>query len=521
MEQSTVSFKSKILDFGSLFGTINENDEITVYSELGKKTYIIKTKDIDKIVLISVDDTNDITLWEKDAFLNNIYNIYDIVITGDFVFDVSAQRFNVSISELNENLLGFETYYIEKYDWEKIFPINEQRDDIFHSLIKDITAPSINLIAKMNTKANSFVDLIELYQKRDFITNEFIQDVRKTSSEIPELDFLKSHNFRSNMIFPIISDAKYIYDDGELFIDDDDTRKIFYDADTYGENYDILQLSQLEEINILHAGFKSADITPNRLSFNDAKRIEYFGGELPDIVTRYKKGKLATEVLPIYTAYKPVNPNNNYYTFNANTSFFGYRNITPNYPFELSGKFHNNTIFQNRYVRGTLHHLVDNPDITNINKNPNCIVCAGTPKTGEHIYYSDKDPYVKPGKDFNLSISKEPSHVPYLKGEDVSLIGFLVRSPYYINPDFNTLNKKQFHLEKYILEHYGGYLNIIERYFFNKNRPLNELFVNEIEYVGNKLDEIDYRKDNFIKFNMSSQNEYFQNDYYNILQNIY
>ena len=46
MEQSTVSFKSKILDFGLLFGTINENDEITVYSELGKKTYIIKTKEM-------------------------------------------------------------------------------------------------------------------------------------------------------------------------------------------------------------------------------------------------------------------------------------------------------------------------------------------------------------------------------------------------------------------------------------------------------------------------------------------
>ena len=35
---------------------------------------------------------------------------------GDFVFDVSAHRFNVPVSELNENLLGFETYYIEKYD---------------------------------------------------------------------------------------------------------------------------------------------------------------------------------------------------------------------------------------------------------------------------------------------------------------------------------------------------------------------------------------------------------------------
>jgi hypothetical protein len=474
---------------------------------------------MNKLVLISVDNMNDITVWEKEPFLNNIYNIYDIVITGDFVFDLSAQKFHVPISELSEKLLGFETYYIEKYDWEKIFPINEQREDIFHSLIKDISAPSLNLIAKMNIKANSFVDLIELYQKRDFITNEFIQDVRKTSNEIPELDFLKSHHFRSNMIFPIISDAKYIYNDSELFIDDDDTRKIFYDPETYGDNYDIVQLSQLEEINILHAGFKNADITPNRLSFNDAKRIEYFGGQLPDIVTRYKKGKLPTEVLPIYTAYNPVNPKNNYYKFSANTSFFGYRNITPNYPFELSGKFTNNTIFQNRYIRGVLHHLVDNPDITNINKNPNCIVCAGTPKTGEHIYYSDKDPYVKPGKDFNLSISKEPSEVPYLKGEDVILTGFLLRSPYYINPDFNTLNKKQFHLEKYILEHYGGYLNIIERYFYNRNRPLNEIFVNEIEY-GTKLDDIDYRKDNFIKFNVTSQNEYLQDDYFNILQNI-
>jgi hypothetical protein len=520
MEQSTVSFKSKILDFGSLFGTINENDEITVYSELGKKTYIIKTKDTDKIVLISVDDINDTTIWEKEGFLNNIYNIYDIVITGDFVFDVSAQRFNVPISELNENLLGFETYYIEKYDWEKIFPIQEQRDDIFHSLIKDMTAPSINLIAKMNAKANSFVDLIELYQKRDYITKEFIQDVRKTSCEIPELDFLKSHQFRSNIIFPIISDAKYIYNDGELFIDDDDIRKIYYDPETYSDNYDVIQLSQLEEINILYAGFKSADITPNRLSFNDAKRIEYFGGELPEIVTRYKKGKLSTEVMPIYTAYKPVVSNNNYFKFNANTSFFGYRNITPSYPFEISEKFSNKIMFQNRYVRGTLHHLVDNPDITNINKNPNCVVCQGTPKTGEHIYHSDKDPYVKPGKDFNLSISKEPSEVSYLKGEDVILIGFLLRSPYYINPDFNTLNKKQFNLEKYILEHYGGYLNIIERYFFNKNRPLNELFVNEIDYNGNYLDDIDYRKDNFIKFNISSQTEYLAEDYNNILKNV-
>jgi hypothetical protein len=519
MEQSTVSFKSKILDFGSLFGIINENDEITVYSDLGKKTQIVRTKDTDKLVLMSVDDMNDITVWEKEPFLNNTYNIYDIVITGDFVFDLSAHKFNVPLSELNEKILGFETYYIEKYDWEKIFPIDEQREDIFHSLIKDITAPSLNLIAKMNTKANSFVDLIELYQKRDFITSEFIQDVRKTSNEIPELDFLKSHHFRSNMIFPIISDAKYIYNDTELFIDDDDTRKIFYDPEIYGDNYDIVQLSQLEEINILHAGFKSAEITSNRLSFNDAKRIEYYGGKLPDIVTRYKKGKLPTEVLPIYTAYNPVKPKNNYYKFSANTPFYGYRNITPNYPFELSAKFTNNTIFQNRYVRGVLHHLVDNPDITNINKNPNCIICAGTPKTGEHIYYSDKDPYVKPGKDFNLSISKEPSEVPYLKGEDVILTGFLLRSPYYINPDFNTLNKKQFHLEKYILEHYGGYLNIIERYFYNRTRPLNEIFVNEIEY-GTKLDGIDYKKDNFIKFNATSQNEYSQEDYFNILQNI-
>jgi hypothetical protein len=420
----------------------------------------------------------------------------------------------------DSNLLGFETYYIEKYDWEKIFPINEQRDDIFHSLIKDITAPSINIIAKMNAKADSFVDLIELYQKRDYTTKEFIQDARKTSIEIPELDFLKSHEFRSNIIFPIISDAKYIFDDSELFLDDDDNRIIFYDKDTYGENYDVLQISQLEEINILYAGFKSADITPNRLSFNDAKRIEYFGGELPDIVSRYKKGILSKEVRPIYTAYKSVVSNNNYYKFNANTSFFGFRNITPSYPFELSGKFQNNILFQNRYVRGTLHHLVDNPDRTNINKNPNCVVCQGTPKTGEHIYHSDKDPYVKPGKDFNLSISREPSHVPYLKGEDVLLVGFFMKSPYSINPDFNTLNKKQFNLDKYIIEHYGGYLNIIERYFFNKNRPINELFVNEITYNGDNINQIDYRKDNFIKFNTTEQKEYLKDDYNNILQNL-
>jgi hypothetical protein len=520
MEQSTISFKSKILDFSSLFGIINENDEITVYSELGKKTLMVKTKDIDKITLISLDDINDITVWDREPFCNNVYNIYDIVITGDFVFDVSSQRFNLSVNELTENLLGFETYYIEKYDWEKIYPISEQRDDIFHSLVKDVSAPSINLIAKMNKKANSFVNLIEIYQKRDYSTSEFVQDVRKTSDEIPELDFLKSHHFRSNIIFPIIEDAKYIYDDNALFMDDDDTRKIYYDEETYGEKYDILQLSQLEEINLLYATYKSANLTPTRLSFNDAKRIEYFGGELPDIVTRYKKGKLPTDVLPIYTAYKSVIPANNFYKFQADKSFFAYRNITPNNPFLLSDKFTTNIVFQNRYVRGSLNHLVDNPDITNINKNPNCVICAGTPKTGEHIYYSDKDPYVKPGKDFNLSISKEPTEVPYLNGEDVSLVGFLVKSPYHINPDFNTLYKREFNLEKYILEHYGGYLNIIERYIYNRSRSLNPMFVNEIEYIGNKLEDINYTYDNFIKFNSSLDNEYSLDNYNKILQDI-
>lgn len=517
MDQSTISFKSKILDFGSIFNIINQKDEITVYSELGKKTYIVKSKNIDKIELISIDNIHEITVWEKEQFINNYYNIFDIVLTGDFLFDITSQKFNVSTTELTENLIGFETYYMEINDWEKIFPIDEQRDDIFQSLIKDIPSPSINLIAKMKRKSNSFIDLIELYQKRDFLTNEFIQDARKTSNEIPELDFLKLHNFKSNIIFPILNDAKYIYHYSSLFLEEDEPRKIFYQTEENNDSYDIVQLSQLEEINILYSGFKSSTTTPNRLSFKDAKQIEYLGGKLPEIVSRYKKEILPTEVLPIYTAYKSMKYNN-YYEFTADNSFFAYRNITPNYPFELPGQ--KNILFQNRYVRGVLYHLEDNPDLTNINKNPNCLVCHGTPKTGEHIYHSENDPYVKPGKSFNLSISKEPSSVPYLKGEDVILTGFLVRSPYYINPDFNSINKKHFHLQKYILEHYGGYLNIIERYLYNKNRPLNEIFSNNIEYNGTKIEDIDYKKDNFIIFNQNSDNKYSKEDYYNILQNI-
>ena len=144
MEQSTISFKSKILDFSSLFGIINENDEIKVYSELGKKTLMVKTKDIDKITLISLDDINDITVWDREPFCNNVYNIYDIVITGDFVFDVSSQRFNLSVNELTENLLGFETYYIEKYDWEKIY------QDIDFKYTKEIEHHSKKLFKQLN-----------------------------------------------------------------------------------------------------------------------------------------------------------------------------------------------------------------------------------------------------------------------------------------------------------------------------------------------------------------------------------
>ena len=68
----------KVIDFSVLFRNIIENDEVIVYSEIGKKTLLVKKKEDDKITL-ETEDKN-IIIWQKEQFINNSYNIYDIIV---------------------------------------------------------------------------------------------------------------------------------------------------------------------------------------------------------------------------------------------------------------------------------------------------------------------------------------------------------------------------------------------------------------------------------------------------------
>jgi hypothetical protein len=504
-----MDYTIEILNFVEVYENFQTGDQITIYDKTGKNNSIVTHKSNDSITIKNLE-TNISTTYTYDKFIKNEYEIYDIVYENRFVVDVNKAVFQIDFDAGKK--VGEEIYIENKAEWEQIFPLDEQREDLYNYYLQEINNPSKFYIQSARKRADTFYELVDFYQDRD--QNGLKKNTAiKMSTILPQLDLFKNHDFKSNYIFPIVDDTKYIFSNKLFRGDEDDDisdprveymNLLYQDGDTVDLKTQMdfkITLQQAEEVDLIWR--------KNGYNFDTANQYLYgdtFKFNEKDIVTKHRKtDEMRNVMVPIYRAYKPTiyrvdkptkSSYNSYYTIiNNEHDFFAYRNISPDNPYYLADN--TEITMEKRLVNGRMNKLIDIVDLTPISEK--CQICHGTAQHAERKYGSSLDKYVVPGKKFDNKISREPVLRQYVYGEEAKICGLLIKNPKNIYVDFNYIHKTILNETDYIINNPGGYWNILDK---NSDALLvHKSSTNNIKttiYEDNI--ELDYLTDNFIVF---------------------
>ena len=501
-----MDFQLNVLDFEKIFNSIDTNETLSIVfledSSPEHKQLMVIDKTQDEIRLEEMD-THNITIWKRDEFVSNKYNILDIIRSQQSE-EIPEAVFKASFESLEPQFVNYESVYIQKNDYEQIFPIQDQ--------ISAIKQYYLSRIEKPSGYARSIIE------KKAEVLGSFIQNYNHIpkSTDIPLLDQINNNHFYSPFLRPIIYDSKYIFRESRMF-DMEDIRNYFRDDE------DKLIITMVDEITKENS--KKDNI---RLTYVDFQKVLIYGGELPFAIRIGDKSNIR-HVDPLMSSYLPMNqvPQQKAADaaegaaasakaealekikkvagFSTNVSDFTdvYRFITPSYPFGPENKIQTSI----RRTQGSKIILYDRPDNTEIGTNSGSRECFGTAGTAESKYYSKDDKYVPISGDniyssFNKCISKEPNEIRATDGEVVFIVGMFVKSPFSIIPPNNVLYKKKNNSllpVDYFIENRNGWWNVIDRVIQSRSvqrkNKLNEITAS---------DKPDYRNDNVILFEKDS-----------------
>jgi len=456
----------------------------------------IKNEKIDAIVesidtkMILKDTSGNEKLYEfiKDKFIKNDYLLLDFMTDMLMTSYESDEIFNYSLESIELKIANVETEFITKADWEQRYTMEDQVEDLTKFLINKKNNNGKNSILYCKQKAQRIGDLIENTRFYDDTTNRLLYLPIYNSQVNPIVQIFEKGNYLSELIIPIISDKKQVYENSKYTLTEDE--RIHFNR----EGVEKMQLNLLMEIDKQYREATKSELQGidgvNPINYKQKRILEYKGGILPKKITFDDSIDVFESILPSHKLYD----NNQFIRYNtlANYDFEAYRNITP---FSSFKKGKNRVVYEKRRVRGPISILVDNPNSTLITALSNCQVCRGTAGTAESKYFNKQDK--GSSKFFNLSISKEPSFEKYIDGEDISIIGFVYRDSNKISHSFNNLIKNKRTDDSYIIE-YDINTTIIDK--VNDSSKKNTINKNNISVKDNFEGVFNKKKENFLYF---------------------
>lgn len=497
-----LDFQLNVLDFEKIFNSIDTNEKLSVVmlvnSNPEQTEFDVLDKTPTEIRLEEVSSKKQ-TTWEKDDFISNKYNILDL--HRDVVEELPQTIIKTSFEELEPQFVNYESVYIQKNDYEQIFPIQDQIDAINQYYLSRIENPS--------NYARTII------QKKAGVLGSFIQNFNHIpkSTDIPILEQMKENHFYSPLLRPIVYDSKYIFRESAMF-DTEDVRNYFR------EEEDKLIITIIEQITDEYRK-KGND---KRMKYTEFQNALIYGGDLPFAI---KLGQTSIQhVKPLMSSYLPMNKLiqdlitetaglsrseledkiRKVAGFSLNVSDFTdvYRFITPTYAFG-PGDIVQTSV---RRTQGSKMILHDRPDQMEIGKKQGSRECSGTARTSESQYFNKADPYVPMSVDgirnaFNKCISKEPTQISATDGEEIFVVGMFLKSPFSITPPNNILYKKKNNSMlpiDYFIENRNGWWNVMDRVIQGRTVARQTKVPKEIT-LG---EEPDFNEDNIILFEKES-----------------
>jgi hypothetical protein len=498
-----LDFQLNVLDFEKIFNSIDTNEKLSVVMLVNSNPEPTEFAVLDKTateILLEEISSKKQTTWNKDEFISNKYNILDL--QRNAAMELQETIIKTSFDELEPQFVNYESVYIQKNDYEQIYPIPEQ-----------IAAINQYYLSRIENPSNYARTII---QKKADVLGSFIQNFNHIpkSTDIPLLEQMKENHFYSPLLRPIVYDSKYIFRESAMF-DQEDVRNYFREDDE-----DKLIITIIEQITDEYRK-KGNDKLMRYTGFQNAL---IYGGELPFAI---KLGQTSIQhVKPLMSSYLPMNKLaddritetaglsrseledkiQKVAGFSLNVSDFTdvYRFITPNYPFG-PGNIVQTSV---RRTQGSKMILHDRPDQTEIGKKQGSRECSGTARTSESQYFNKADPYVPMSVDgirnaFNKCISKEPTQIPATDGEEIFVVGMFLKSPFSITPPNNILYKKKNNSMlpiDYFIENRNGWWNVMDRVIQSRTTARQNKLPNELSME----DEPDFKEDNIILFEKES-----------------
>lgn len=494
----------KVLDLEKIYDDISSGEILTIFIYIDENTvkteYIVKDKTGDRLLLEDIKNNIEV-VWDRTSFLENTYKILDIIRENRFLTDsLPNQVYTATLEDLQPKLINLEAQYVQKADYEQIFPIDEQVEVINQYYLSRLSNPSKFAYSNIQKKAQNLGDLIDNFKS-----------IPK-STDNPILEQFEYGHFYSPLVRPIVFDSKYCFDD-KLVEDTEDERNFMRSDEDIGILNDIVDLTSLYE----KSGEDSAG--SNKITYNEFQEILIYGSkDLPIPLKKYEitetaegnkivKEKLVSFVEPLYSNYVPIYETDHEfslpgYKFRSNDFSDVYRYITPTNILNGISKVI-------RRIQGSKVVIYDRPDKTLIGEKAGCRECHGTAKTAESKYFNQADEYVpiRNGikNNFNNSISKEPDEIFATRGEDLYIIGMYLQSPYTVQPTNNLLFKKNKYSDKtkidYYIDNKNGLWNVLDRVIQSKQVNPKKQIVESTINLDSGLPSLDYFKDNIIYFN--------------------
>lgn len=485
----------KINDFNQIYDTIKTDTEIIVYTETGKFIYNIIEKNnlTNTISYIRIDgDDTTVRTWNRTDFIQNKYNILDIEIEDETAYEMNMD-YELLEDSVSGTLIAEEVEFTQKNTYEQIYTLEEQIEDMAHHFIAKYENPTKFACQAANKRATIFGNLILNNRQYDYATSQLLLTPRTVSNENPLLEYYSREIFMSDMIVPIVSDAKIIFEGiSSLYVDEEDSRLFLQD-----EQNDVEKIKIVNELEKLYF--------TNKITLREFRRAQFEGAM--SVLTDIPNPELLDN---ISNTYVPIFSTENYYTMSksASTNFNCFRSIFPSNPVLHSfGKVR--TKLEQRMVRGDIGTLVDDTNKSDIPVSSK--VCSGTLKTSENQYFNKSDQYVAPGKQFNKSISREPIFDKHVNGEIVPIVGFMIRSPLLFHKhhgNYCIRTQRENYANAYFIESNTNY-NLMDKIIAANSRHLDNtrLLKNIIETT---VDSIDYSKHQIVKFNkrITSKDEF-------------
>ena len=466
------SLSVKVLNLRKIYTSFIENEELVVYyynteqKRLERKDIIIRTVTPETIEY-DIKDTDTEEQWTYANFMVNSYGIVDIIRSNDI--HTSEETFTTSIVDFQPQIINMETRYIQKAEYERIYPLEDQVESLYEYYVRTVDNASKHANAVFRHKAQSFGELIDSITPR--------VDVRMN----PLTDNITRGFYTSSLVTPIVHDTFLRFKkDSSKVVDLLESEEEDPQVTLLSDDKDAEYLSNRVAIEEFYAKSRQQTLADTaKLNIHQAIQLDIRGGKLPNGVIVDENVSHPYAPLPIYD----VTQNLTVFKTRAKgrNSYDVYRNIP--------------TSNSMRRTRGDYVLLQDRPDILPIRGS----TCRGTAKTAETLYFNKNDIYVPVGKEFNKAITREPAEEVVVSGEELHIVGFVLSPPKYNTPWNDYVQRRKVDDDTYILQSNGGWWSLMDRIIHQRRTQQIHVEPSANNTVIRKVgDELDYNKYNYV-----------------------